>query len=348
VRISIRVTVTLSALAILGVGWLPGCGSGGGFSHHHNETDTDGGPVYLPDGALAPDGYVPPPPDGSMPPPDTGVMPPPPCDAGPPGACGTAVGPTVTASCTSCGTMSTCQANGCYGGWWCDTATNKCEPMPTSCPPSPCGSGGSAGSGGTGGTGGAGGSGGSGGTGGSGGGITCASPGTYTKNGGSCGSERWNIKTGTDTGASSVSLVPSMTTIATLAALPAAGGGSSRESPTETTLFQLTDVTLTEIKIESDSDYHMVLSDGSNTMIGEIPYPTCDTGSVWSCFIQRSRSEVDAKYSVSSSWLYPSQTVTVRGVGFFDVSHGQTGAPPNAIELHPVLQICFGKGCTPS
>jgi len=107
-------------------------------------------------------------------------------------------------------------------------------------------------------------------------------------------------------------------------------------------------VTLTQIKIESDSDYHMVLSDGSNTMIGEIPYPDCATGSSWSCFISRARAEVDAKYSVSSSWLYPSQTVTVRGVGFFDISHGQTGAPPNAIELHPVLQICFGKGCTPS
>jgi len=27
------------------------------------------------------------------------------------------------------------------------------------------------------------------------------------------------------------------------------------------------------------------------------------------------------------------------GVGFFDRRHGQTGAAPNSIELHPVLQI---------
>jgi hypothetical protein len=83
-------------------------------------------------------------------------------------------------------------------------------------------------------------------------------------------------------------------------------------------------------------------------MIVEIPYPSCAQGSTWSCFISRARSEVDAKFSVSSSPQYPAQTITVRGVGFFDYNHGQTGVAPNAIELHPVLQICFGQGCTPS
>jgi hypothetical protein len=167
-------------------------------------------------------------------------------------------------------------------------------------------------------------------------------------NGGSCGTERWNIKTGTDSQASSVSLVPQPTTIATLVGLPAAGGGSSRESPTETTLWELKDVTMSLIKLESDSDYHIVVSDGSHTMIVEIPYPNCAQGSTWSCFISRARSEVDAKFSVSSSPQYPAQTITVRGVGFFDSNHGQTGVAPNAIELHAVLQICFGQGCTPS
>ena len=62
----------------------------------------------------------------------------------------------------------------------------------------------------------------------------------------------------------------------------------------------------------------------------------------------RARSEVDAKLNVSTSPQYPSLTVTVRGVGFFDYSHGQIGVAPNAIELHPILQICFGQGCTPS
>ncbi len=178
--------------------------------------------------------------------------------------------------------------------------------------------------------------------------ITCANPGTYKMNGGSCGTERWDIKTGTDPYTGMVSLVPKPNTIAALTALPAAGAGTMRESPTETTLWELKDVTLTEIKLESDSDEHLVLSDGTNTMLAEVPYPSCASASPWLCFITHVRSEIDAKYTVSSSPQYPAATVTVRGVGFFDFKHGQTGVAPNAIELHPVLQICFGQGCTPS
>jgi hypothetical protein len=182
----------------------------------------------------------------------------------------------------------------------------------------------------------------------SGGPITCSNPGNYTMNGGKCGVERWNVKTGTDSQAAGVSLSPQPNTIATLTGLPAAGGGNSRESPTETTLWELKDVTLSMIKLETDSDYHMVLSDGSHTMIAEIPYPSCTGGSPWTCFVTHARSIVDAKFTVSPTPQYPSLTVTVRGVGFFDFLHGQTGVAPNGIELHPVLEICFGQGCTPS
>jgi hypothetical protein len=57
-------------------------------------------------------------------------------DAGMPPSetCGTLVGPNVSASCSSCGSSSsTCQTNGCYGGWWCNTASSKCETAPTGC-----------------------------------------------------------------------------------------------------------------------------------------------------------------------------------------------------------------------
>ena len=124
-----------------------------------------------------------------------------------------------------------------------------------------------------------------------------------------------------DTGASSVSLVPTPTTIAALTALVDVKGSKARVKPTETTLWELKDVALTLVKGESDSDYHMVLTDGSHTLIAEIPYPTCANGSAWSCFISRARSNVDAKLSPSSGPQYPSLTVTVRGVGFFDASH---------------------------
>ncbi len=71
---------------------------------------------------------------------DGGPPPPPPgCDAGAsnPNVCGSLVGPSVMAGCNSCSSGGhTCAANGCYGGWWCNTSTNKCQAPPTSCPSS--------------------------------------------------------------------------------------------------------------------------------------------------------------------------------------------------------------------
>lgn len=55
-------------------------------------------------------------------------------DAAPPNACGSLVPPSTQASCASCKGQS-CQANGCYGGWWCDTQTNKCVAPPQNCAP---------------------------------------------------------------------------------------------------------------------------------------------------------------------------------------------------------------------
>jgi hypothetical protein len=50
-----------------------------------------------------------------------------------PSPCGTLIGPDQNAQCTSCGARSNCQANGCYGGWWCNSATNKCQAPPADC-----------------------------------------------------------------------------------------------------------------------------------------------------------------------------------------------------------------------
>ncbi len=94
---------------------------------------------------------------GASPPPSSGPPAPPAgCDAGEVTSCGSLVGPTSTATCASCTKSTatkTCQPNGCYGGWWCDTATNKCGAPPSSCSTTPSGCGGTgesdAGSGGT-------------------------------------------------------------------------------------------------------------------------------------------------------------------------------------------------------
>ena len=41
----------------------------------------------------------------------------------------------------------------------------------------------------------------------------------------------------------------------------------------------------------------------------------------------------------NSSFTHLTGKATIRGVGFFDFLHGQTGVAPNGIELHPVLRF---------
>jgi hypothetical protein len=169
---------------------------------------------------------------------------------------------------------------------------------------------------------------------------------------GSCGLERWSVKTGTDADAGLINLQSTtQTTIASLSSLPTpiTLPSNNRIQPTETTVFQL-GATLTEYKLEPDSDYHLVLSDGSgNTMISEIPSPACvGSSSVLLPGIQNARSEFDALYTATSSFQTANVPVIVIGVGFFDFLHGQAGVAPNGIELHAVLDIKFGTGGTPT
>jgi hypothetical protein len=164
--------------------------------------------------------------------------------------------------------------------------------------------------------------------------------------------ERWSVKTGTDADAHLVNLQSiTQTTITTLTAQPAPSTlpSNNRVQPTETTVFQLHD-TLTEFKLESDSDYHLVLSDGAgHTMIAEIPDPACvGSSSPLLSDIQSARSEFDARYTPTTSFQTVNVPVTVTGVGFFDFLHGQTGVAPNGIELHSVLDVQFGASGTPT
>ena len=103
--------------------------------------------------------------------------------------------------------------------------------------------------------------------------AACTSPSPVPQ---SCGVERWSIKTGSDSGAVSINLnsaTPS--TVAALHALPSPSPipATTRVSPGETTEWVIQG-TLLQYKLESDSDYHLVVQDGAgNTMVTEIPYP---------------------------------------------------------------------------
>ena len=160
-----------------------------------------------------------------------------------------------------------------------------------------------------------------------------------------CGVERWSVKTGTDADISQVNISASTaTTIVSLRglAMPATLPANNRVLPTEATVFTM-NATLTQYKLESDSDYHLVLSDGAgNTMIAEIPSPNCvGAGSPFGPGISSSRSQFDGRFTATTSFQTANIPVAIRGVGFFDFLHGQTGVAPNGIEIHPVLSITF-------
>ena len=65
---------------------------------------------------------------------DCAPPPPPVVDAGPPPSmCPGLAPPASVATCSSCRGKPECQPNGCYGGWWCNTASNRCQSSPTNC-----------------------------------------------------------------------------------------------------------------------------------------------------------------------------------------------------------------------
>ena len=163
-----------------------------------------------------------------------------------------------------------------------------------------------------------------------------------------CGVERWSVKTGTDADKGLVNLNSSSSTTITAMRAPAAPSpipANNRVAPLETTQWVI-NATLTQFKLESDSDYHLVLSDASgNTMIAEIPAPSCvGAGSPFFAGIQNSRAKFDAKFNATTSFQTANIPVQIVGVGMFDFLHGQTGVAPNGIEIHPVLDIIFNPG----
>jgi hypothetical protein len=176
--------------------------------------------------------------------------------------------------------------------------------------------------------------------------------------------ERWPVKTGADAGAANlVTQVPVAGTIAGMVALavPAVRPPDARAPGAEETVWEL-NATLTGYKHESDGDYHLVIADGQgNTMIAEIPDPAAlAPGSFFTEQITAARQAFDNQFGLqlaaaaqpagtpqfAAAAIVPalipaSESVTVRGLGFFDFAHGQDGVAPNAIELHPVISIEF-------
>jgi hypothetical protein len=168
----------------------------------------------------------------------------------------------------------------------------------------------------------------------------------------SCGKERRAVKTLADKRAANVDFNPKTATVDELRALPAPEvGRNSPRLPGEFSTYKLK-VRLRSMKIEDDSDVHLVVADPSNalhTMIVEFPSPDCvrDAGPSSRRRMARARSSLlrACGPARTSSFRLLTGTATITGVAFFDVIHGQRGVAPNGIELHPVLSFTKTSSC---
>jgi hypothetical protein len=159
------------------------------------------------------------------------------------------------------------------------------------------------------------------------------------------GVERWAVKVGADADRAEVQPAHN-NPVGELAKLVAisrpAGlegrGETHRVGSVERRIYTVR-ATVKQFKIEQDGDYHLVLSDGGQTMIAEIPDPPFCGGSRWIPEITATRKAFDARYKVTGRFRYVNARAEVTGIGFFDSPHRQTGVARNAIELHPVLGI---------
>src|SRR5262249_56751434 len=75
----------------------------------------------------------------------------------------------------------------------------------------------------------------------------------------------------------------------------------ARIAPFETRVYVVM-ATLTQYKLETDTDYHLVIKDGAgNTMIAEIPDPTCvGSGNPFKAAITNARNQFNAVFTVST------------------------------------------------
>lgn len=163
-----------------------------------------------------------------------------------------------------------------------------------------------------------------------------------------CGKERWPVKTLQDESAEAVINSPvKKATVSQLLALQAPPKAQLLKAETtrflpEASIYQV-EVLILGFKQETDSDFHIVISDPQNpgkTMISEIPSGSCADiyAQVFTDLQKQFVNEVGKPTPKYRKLLTPIKA-TFTGPAFFDFLHGQTGVAANGIELHPLIRI---------
>ena len=153
-----------------------------------------------------------------------------------------------------------------------------------------------------------------------------------------CGIERWAVKTLTDPDATRVdfgNVIP--TTVEALNAFPTHCSNlpDTRAFPEEFRVYETTAI-VQLTREEEDHDIHVVLvdpADRTKTIVVEVVDPACALTSPHLSLLTQARSQYQTLSPLTG------KTVRLRGVGFYDFAHGQTGRSQSCIELHPVTNI---------
>jgi hypothetical protein len=177
--------------------------------------------------------------------------------------------------------------------------------------------------------------------------VTGIAPAGTSRHALSCGVERWNVKTLQDPAGRALDLSNIVhTSVGALRAKGVLRGpNGSRGSGVESTLYEVR-ARLVSAKVEEDNDIHLVIKEltTSGTMIVEFPLaPGCTTNATTGAKtrMKNARNAFGDACGIpgSSHFTKLKGRATIRGIGFFDFLHGQTGVAPNGIELHPVLRF---------
>jgi len=160
------------------------------------------------------------------------------------------------------------------------------------------------------------------------------------------GTERWYTKVLADANAAQINLTPKATTLDSLVNIstPATTTVDTRIAGLEYQTYSIV-CNITQKRNESDNDYHLVLSNGTNTMIGEVPDPTCAVAST-SAHVNEyiaARNWVNTYIGTAANLNINIAPVLVTGVAFLDPPHGQTGAAKNNLEIHSILKLEFAS-----
>jgi hypothetical protein len=159
------------------------------------------------------------------------------------------------------------------------------------------------------------------------------------------GVERWDVKVLTDPSAGNVVMTPKNSSVFHLDYIttPTPTSSMPRYDPVEDSVYTVV-CTVTAMRVESDSDWHLVITDFSgNTMIAESACPSCNSviASPYISQFTAVRNWIAKNIGTVYNTSLNIKNVEITAQAFIDPPHGQSGAAPNNLELHSILNIQF-------